>query len=54
MDEVKNLKLSREGLQAHGGWTDTQIPNTINAATEAGYARDETREARAKLRGETA
>ena len=52
VDEAKKLKMSREALKGHGGWTDTQVPDTIYADTEAGYARVKVREGRAKIRGE--
>jgi integrase len=53
VDAVKAAKISREGLQAHGGWADTQMPDRIYADQQMDYAQDEAREARAKLRGES-
>lgn len=52
VDAVKAAKISREGLQAHGGWKDTQMPDKIYADQQMSYAQDEARDARAKLRGE--
>jgi hypothetical protein len=46
------MGISREGLMAHGGWTDTSVPDRIYADTEAGYARDEAARVRAQIRGE--
>ena len=45
--------ISREGLQQHGGWADTQMPDRIYADQQAGYAQDEARDIRAIIRGET-
>lgn len=53
VDEVKKLGISREGLQASGGWTDTQMPDRIYADQQQEYAQNEAAEARAKVRGET-
>lgn len=53
VDAVKAAGISREGLKAHGGWSDTQVPDMIYADQEASYAADEARDQRAKLRGET-
>lgn len=53
VDAVKALKISREGLKEHGGWTDTQMPDTIYADQVQEYARDEARDRRADIRGET-
>lgn len=52
VDGAKTLGISREGLMAHGGWTDTQVPDRIYADAEAGYARDEAARVRAQIRGE--
>lgn len=52
VDAVKAAKISREGLQAHGGWSSSQIPDAIYADQEMEYARQEAMEARAKIRGE--
>jgi len=52
VDGVKALGISREGLQAHGGWQDTQIPDRIYAEQEQRYAREEAAKLRAVLRGE--
>jgi integrase len=53
VDAVKAAHISREGLQAHGGWADTQMPDRIYADQQMGYAQDEARDARAKIRGES-
>lgn len=52
VDAAKEAGISREGLQAHGGWADTQMPDRIYADQQMDYARDEARDVRAKLRGE--
>ena len=52
VDGVKALGISREGLQAHGGWQDTQIPDRIYAEQEQRYARAEAARLRAVLRAE--
>lgn len=52
VDAAKSKKISREGLQQSGGWSDSQIPDSIYADSEADYAREEAREVRAKIRGE--
>jgi integrase len=52
VDGAKAQGISREGLQQHGGWTDTQVPDRIYADQEAVAAREEARDVRAKLRGE--
>lgn len=54
VDAAKQAKISREGLKALGGWSDTQVPDTIYADQEMEYARDEAREVRARIRGEEA
>ena len=53
VDAVKELGISREGLQQHGGWSDTQVPDQIYADQSADYARREAMAKRAQLRGET-
>lgn len=52
VDGAKELGISREGLQAAGGWSSTQMPDRIYADAEAVYARDEARDVRARVRGE--
>jgi integrase len=52
VDGAKALKISREGLQEWGGWTDSQVPDSIYADEAREYARDEAAGARAKFRGE--
>jgi len=52
VDAVKELGISREGLQAHGGWTDTQVPDKIYAEQAQVYARAEAARLRAVLRDE--
>jgi hypothetical protein len=39
VDAAKAAGISREGLQAHGGWSDTQMPDRIYADQEASRAR---------------
>lgn len=52
VDEAKKRKISREGLKAHGGWADSQVPDAIYAEQEQEYAQDEAAEVRASIRGE--
>lgn len=52
VDAAKAAKISREGLQAHGGWADAQIPDTIYADTQREYALEEAATIRARIRGE--
>jgi integrase len=52
VDAAKEAGISREGLQAHGGWKDTQMPDRIYADQQMDYARDEAKAVRAKIRGE--
>lgn len=52
VDGAKELKISREGLQSWGGWTDSQTPDSIYADDKAEYAADEAAVTRAKFRGE--
>lgn len=52
VDAAKDLGISREGLKAHGGWKDTQMPDLIYAEQESVKAREESRDVRMKLRGE--
>lgn len=54
VDAAKAAKISREGLQAHGGWSDAQIPDTIYADQQAEYAQEEAATIRAQIRGEVA
>ncbi len=53
VDEAKNRKISREGLMAIGGWSDSQVPDAIYADQERQYAEIEARDVRALIRGET-
>ena len=53
VDAAKALGISREGLQRLGGWRTTQMADQIYADQTADYARDEARDVRAKIRGET-
>lgn len=53
VDAAKELGISREGLQELGGWSDSQIPDSIYAEQTRGYARDEAAKTRARARGET-
>ncbi len=52
VDAAKEAKISREGLQAHGGWSDSQVPDIIYAEQEQVYAREEAAAVRAQIRGE--
>lgn len=52
VDEGKKDRISREGLQALGGWTNTQVPDAIYAEQEADWARAEAAKIRARIRGE--
>lgn len=52
VDAAKEMGISREGLKAHGGWTDSAVPDAIYAEQDAGYARTEARDVRARIRGE--
>ncbi len=52
VDAAKAAKISREGLQASGGWSDAQIPDSIYAEQQQSYAQEEAAEIRAKIRGE--
>ncbi len=52
VDEAKARGISREGLMAAGGWTDSQVPDQIYADQDAEYARAEARRVRANVRGE--
>lgn len=52
VDAAKAAGISREGLQQHGGWSDTQVPDRIYADQQQSYAATEAAEIRAKIRGE--
>ncbi len=52
VDEAKKRKISREGLMAIGGWSDSQVPDSIYADQERQYAELEARDVRASIRGE--
>jgi hypothetical protein len=52
VDLAKGEKISREALQEHGGWTDSQVPDAIYSEQERAYARKEARDVRARYRGE--
>lgn len=52
VDAGKELKISREGLTALGGWADPQMADRIYADEEARYALQEARDVRARIRGE--
>jgi len=51
VDSAKELHISREGLMQIGGWTDPQVPGSVYADQEAGYARKEAAAIRAQSRG---
>jgi integrase len=53
LDAAKERHISREGLKAWGGWSDTQVPDLVYADQDAAYARAEAAEIRAKVRGES-
>jgi integrase len=53
VDAGKKQGISREGLQALGGWTTSEMPDNIYAEQNSEYARHEAAEHRAKMRGET-
>ena len=53
VDAAKERQISREGLKAFGGWTDTQVPDMVYAEVDAQHARDEAAEIRAQMRGES-
>lgn len=52
VDAAKAEGISREGLKAHGGWTDTQMPDQVYADQELEAARREAAAVRARIRGE--
>lgn len=52
VDAAKAEGITREGLQQHGGWSDTQVPDAIYADQNATYAREEAARVRATIRGE--
>lgn len=52
VDLVKAAKVSREGLQAAGGWSDSTVPDQIYADQAMEYAQEEAMRARAGIRGE--
>lgn len=54
VDEAVRRGISRDGLKEHGGWSDTQVPERIYRDRDRVEARDEARETRAEIRGETA
>jgi integrase len=54
VDEAKRLGISREGLQAAGGWTTAQMPDRIYADQKQQYAAEEASRVRAQARGEAA
>jgi len=52
VDAAKAAGISREGLKAHGGWTDAQMPDQVYAEQDTERARREAQSIRAKIRGE--
>ncbi|HYC51095.1 MAG TPA: hypothetical protein VEB19_08315 [Gemmatimonadaceae bacterium] len=52
VDAAVAEKISPDGLQAHGGWTNSKTPNEIYRETERVEARSEAKDVRAKIRGE--
>lgn len=53
VDAAKAQGISREAMREHGGWADNQMPDKIYADQEVEWAREEARDHRAKIRGET-
>jgi hypothetical protein len=53
VDAAKAEGISREALKEHGGWTDSQMPDQVYADQESEKAREEARDVRAKIRGES-
>ena len=52
VDLAKSFGISREGLQASGGWTNAQVPDAIYADQQQAYASEEAARVRAQMRGE--
>jgi integrase len=52
VDAAKEAGISREGLQQHGGWSDTQVADRIYAEQDQAWAGKEAADIRAKIRGE--
>jgi hypothetical protein len=52
VDLAKEVGISREGLQESGGWSDSQVPDSIYADKQRKYARREARDVRARTRRE--
>lgn len=53
VDEAKARKISRDAMREHGGWSDNQMPDSVYADQDAERFRDEARDVRADIRGET-
>lgn len=53
VDAAKDEGISREGLKEHGGWRDSQMPDQVYADQQSEKAREEARDVRAKIRGES-
>lgn len=53
VDAAKAAGIGRDAMQHLGGWADNQMPDRIYADQEATAAREEARDVRAKIRGET-
>lgn len=54
VDEYKRRGISREGLMAGGGWSDSQIPDAVYADQRLMYSAEEAARLRAAMRGEAA
>jgi hypothetical protein len=52
VDAAVAEKISQDGLQAHGGWSNSKTPNEIYREIERVEARTEAKDIRAKIRGE--
>lgn len=52
VDAAKAFGISREGLMAHGGWSDTQMPDRVYAEASQDIHRKEAATVRAKICGE--
>jgi hypothetical protein len=53
LDAANAAQTSMKGIQALGGWTDPTTPQAIYAESENRAGRQEARDVRAKLRGES-
>ena len=51
VDAATEVGISREALKAHGGWSDTQMPDRVYAEQDSGYAQEEAKRIRTRIRG---